>query len=85
MKPCLKLRQRCLEMDYSIDQLAKEIGKSASYTGQIFRCKSIPDIADYYGIAKALKIPPEEWEAYSFPPKIRKKLDQKIRERKGQA
>ncbi len=85
MRPCLKLRQKCLEMDYTAGQLAKEIGRSPCYVSQIFCGKSIADASDIYGMAAALQIPPEEWETYFFPPEIRKCLEQKIRERKGQA
>lgn len=85
MRPCLKLRQKCLEMDYTSGQLAKAIGRSPSYVSEIFGGKAVADAADIYGMATALQIPPEEWEVYFFPPEVRKKLEQKIRERKGKA
>lgn len=85
MKPCLKLRQKCLEMDYTAEQLAKAIGRSPCYVSKIFCGKSIADASDIYGMAAVLQIPPEDWQDYFFPPEVRKQLEQKIRERKGMA
>ena len=82
MRPCLKLRQRCLEKDYTAGQLAKKIGRSQSYVSQIMCAKAIPDASDLYGIATALEIAPADWGDNFFPAEVQRLLAQKIKERK---
>ena len=81
MKPCLKLRQRCLECDYTGAELAKRIHRCPAYVSGILAARTPADASDIYAIAQALRIPPEEWADYFFPPEVCSMLDHRVKNR----
>ncbi len=81
MKPCLKLRQKMLERDYSNTELARKIHRSTAQVSAILCAKKVADASDIYAIGTVLNIPQEEWGSVFFPPEVVRLITKKLEER----